>query len=137
MTRLAFVAYRGSMTSGGQGIYLYALTRELTRLGYEIDVFVGPPWPDAMPWVNEHRLENQRFWGSRFSKTRAAFLPRPDPLRIFSPLNFYEFAVTRFGFLPEPFAFSIRAARAVIGQIRQGRHYDLVHDVQSVGYGLL
>jgi len=45
--------------------------------------------------------------------------------------------VTRFGFLPEPFAFSVRAARAVVRELRAGRRYDLVHDVQSLGYGLL
>ena len=27
--RIAFLAYRGAMTSGGQGIYLFNLTREL------------------------------------------------------------------------------------------------------------
>lgn len=137
MTRIAFLAYRGSMTSGGQGIYLSALTRELAAVGYEIDVFVGPPWPDPMPWARVTRIENQCFWGSRFSPDPGAFLPRPDPLRIFTPLNFYEFAMTRFGFLPEPFAFSLRAARSVIERMREGRRYDLVHDVQSVGYGLL
>ncbi len=137
MTRIAFLAYRGTMTSGGQGIYLHALTRELAAQGYEIDVFVGPPWPDPMPWAEVTRIENQCFWGSRFAPEPGAFLPDPDPLRIFSPLNFYEFAVTRFGFLPEPFAFSLRAARAVIERIRRGRRYQLVHDVQSVGYGLL
>ena len=137
MIRIAFLAYRGSMTSGGQGIYLYALTRELAALGYEIDVFVGPPWPDPMPWAEVTRIENQCFWGRRFAPGPGAFLPSPDPLRIFAPLNFYEFAVTRFGFLPESFAFSLRAARAVIERMRRGRRYQLVHDVQSVGYGLL
>ena len=38
--RVAFLAYRGSMTSGGQGIYLRGLTRELSRMGHEIDVYV-------------------------------------------------------------------------------------------------
>ena len=56
MTRIAFLAYRGTMTSGGQGIYLHALTRELAAQGYEIDVFVGPPWPDPMPWAEVTRI---------------------------------------------------------------------------------
>ncbi len=41
--RVAFLAYRGSMQSGGLGIYLHALTRELAAAGIEIDLFVGPP----------------------------------------------------------------------------------------------
>jgi glycosyltransferase involved in cell wall biosynthesis len=135
--RIAFLAYRGSMTSGGQGVYLAALTRELARRGHQVDCFVGPPYPGELPWARVERLENQRFWGKRFDRRPGAFLPEPDPFRIFHPLNFYEFAVTRFGFLPEPFAFSVRAARAVLRRMGAGARYDLVHDVQSVSYGLL
>jgi glycosyltransferase involved in cell wall biosynthesis len=135
--RIAFLAYRGAMTSGGQGIYLYHLTRALAGRGHQIDCFVGPPYPEPMPWASVERIENQQFWGSRFKKRPGAFLPPDDPFRILRPLNFYEFAVTRFGFLPEPFAFSLRGATAVIRRLRQGVRYDLVHDVQSVSYGLL
>ena len=49
--RLCFVAYRGNMQCGGQGIYLWFLTRELAKLGFEIDVVVGPPYPDEMPFA--------------------------------------------------------------------------------------
>jgi glycosyltransferase involved in cell wall biosynthesis len=135
--RIAFLAYRGAMTSGGQGIYLSNLTRELARRGHLIDCFVGPPYPDPMPWARVTHVENQQFWGRSFEKFPGWFLPRPDPFRILTPLNFYEFATTRFGFLPEPFAFSIRGARAVINRLRDGVRYDLVHDVQSISYGLL
>ncbi|MFQ5697311.1 MAG: glycosyltransferase family 4 protein [Myxococcota bacterium] len=137
MSRVAFVAYRGNMRSGGQGVYLHGLTRELVRLGWQVDVFVGPPYPDPMPWARVVRLENHMFWGARFDRRPGAFLPRPDPWRIFRPLNFFEYGASRFGFLPEPFAFSLRAARAVHRAQRAGRAYALVHDVQSVGYGLL
>ncbi len=135
--RIAFLCYRGNMKSGGQGIYLHSLTRELAQLGHEVDVFVGPPYPDPLPWARVFPLENQMFWGKRFDKRRGAFLPAPDPFAILRPLDFFEFAATRFGFLPEPFAFSVRAAGAVLRQMRAGTRYDLVHDVQSVSYGLL
>jgi MMP alpha-(1->4)-mannosyltransferase len=135
--RIAFLCYRGNMRSGGQGVYLAALTRELSALGCEIDVFVGPPYPDPLPWARVTQLPNQMFWGKRFDKRKGAFLDRGRPLTIFRPLDFYEFAVTRFGFLPEPFAFSVRAAAALTRELRAGRRYDLVHDVQSVSYGLL
>lgn len=137
MSRIAFVAYRGNMRSGGQGVYLHGLTRELVRLGWQVDVFVGPPYPDSMPWARVVRLENHMFWGARFDRRPGAFLPRPNPWRIFTPLNFFEYCVTRFGFLPEPLAFSLRASSAVRRAQRAGARYDLVHDVQSVGYGLL
>ncbi len=60
--RIAFVAYRGNMNSGGQGIYLWFLAREMARLGHSVDVFVGPPYPDPMPFARVVELPNQQFW---------------------------------------------------------------------------
>jgi glycosyltransferase involved in cell wall biosynthesis len=136
--RIALLAYRGNMQSGGQGIYLWFLARELTRLGHEVHVLTGPPYPDPMPFAGSlTRIPNEGFWAKRFDPDPAAVLPRPDPLRIFEPLNFWEFAATWFGFLPEPFAFSVRAARALLSRIRDGTRFDLVHDVQSLGWATL
>jgi glycosyltransferase involved in cell wall biosynthesis len=64
-------------------------------------------------------------------------MPRPKPLRIFEPLNFYELAASWFGFLPEPFAFSVRAFREIAGRVRAGERWDVVHDVQCLGWGML
>jgi glycosyltransferase involved in cell wall biosynthesis len=136
--RICFVAYRGNMQCGGQGIYLWFLARELARLGHHVDVLVGPPWPDPMPFAGTlERIPNEMFWGKWFLRDWQNLLPRPEPLRVFEPLNFYEFAAARMGFLPEPFAFSVRAFRALARRLRAGTRYDLVHDVQSLGYGLL
>ncbi len=134
--RVAFLAYRGSMRSGGLGIYLHALTRQLAEQGVEIDLYVGPPYPDPMPWLREIRIDNPRFWDKKFQPGWFGFLP-DSKLSIFRPLDFWEFLVTRFGFFPEPFAFSMRAAQAVIANARLGARYDLVHDVQTLGYGAL
>ncbi|MEZ4291617.1 MAG: hypothetical protein R3E53_14210 [Myxococcota bacterium] len=60
--RIAFVAYRGNMNSGGQGIYLWFLAREMARLGHEVDVFVGPPYPDLMPFARNEQRRTQQFW---------------------------------------------------------------------------
>jgi len=136
--RICFVAYRGYMRSGGQGIYLWFLARELAALGHLVDVIVGPPYPDPLPFAGEVvELPNLQLWGKRFDPDPAALLPRPNPFRLFQPLNFYELAATHFGFLPEPFAFSVRAFRALAQRLRAGRRYDLVHDVQTLGWGLL
>jgi glycosyltransferase involved in cell wall biosynthesis len=126
------------MHSGGQGVYLWHLARELARLGHEVHVFVGPPYPDPMPFAKRRvELPNPQLWGKRFDPDPAALLPRPNPLRIFEPLNFYELGATWFGFLPEPFAFSLRAFRALLPTLREGTRYDVIHDIQSLGYGLL
>jgi glycosyltransferase involved in cell wall biosynthesis len=136
--RICFVCYRGNMQSGGQGIYLWFLARELARLGHTVDVLVGPPYPDAMPFARDvAQLPNERFWGKWFFRDWRHLLPRPNPLRVFEPLNFWEFGASAFGFLPEPFAFSVRAFREIVARLRAGRRYDLVHDVQCLGYGLL
>jgi glycosyltransferase involved in cell wall biosynthesis len=136
--RIGFVAYRGNMHCGGQGIYLWFLARELARLGHRVDVFVGPPYPDAMPFAHAvTRLPNQEFWAKWFMRDRYAFLPEPDRLRIFEPLNLYELAASRLGFLPEPFAFSVRAFREFAQRLRAGVRYDIVHDVQCLGWGIL
>jgi len=135
--RIAFVAYRGNMRCGGQGVYLWFLARELARLGHRIDVWVGPPYPDPMPFADAvHRLRNQQYWAGWFSRDRRALIPDP-PLRVLHPLDFYELGASRMGFLPEPFAFSCRAFASLSRALRAGARYDLVHDVQCLGWGLL
>ncbi len=135
--RVAFVAYRGNMKCGGQGVYLWFLARELSRMGIEVDVFVGPPYPDPMPFARKiHRLPNRQFWGRWYGRDYAGMIPDP-PAGALAPLHFYEMASSRLGFLPEPFAFSVRAFREMTRRIRAGERWDLVHDVQCLGYGLL
>jgi len=136
--RICFVAYRGNMRCGGQGVYLWFLARELARMGHTVDVLVGPPYPDPMPFARDvERLPNQHFWEKWFLGGGAKLMPRPNPLRIFEPLNFYELAASWMGFLPEPFAFSVRAFRAVAAKLAGGARYDVVHDVQCLGWGVL
>lgn len=136
--RLLFTAYRGNMRCGGQGVYLWFLARELARLGHEITVLVGPPLPDAMPFAREvFELPDDRFWGKWFVRDWPAFFPPENPLGILSPLRFWELGASRIGFFPEPFAFSARAFREIARRIRAGSRWDLVHDVQCLGWGLL
>lgn len=116
------------MYCGGQGVYLYYLSRELQRLGHEVDVVVGPPYPDIAPGVEEHRVENLNFFENQF--------PKKTPFKVFTPLNLYELAVTRVGMFPEMFAFSMRAYEKVRQLLRQ-RRFDIIHDNQTLGYGIL
>ena len=135
--RIAFVAYSGNMNSGGQGIYLWFLAREMARMGHEVHVLVGPPYPDEMPWASVDELPNQQFWAKWVLDQTDQIVPKDNPLQTLSPLNFYELAASRIGFLPEPFAFSVRAFRRMSELLRAGRKFDIVHDVQCLGYGLL
>jgi glycosyltransferase involved in cell wall biosynthesis len=136
--RVCFVAYRGNMNCGGQGIYLWFLARELALRGIEVDVVVGPPYPDAMPFArNVQQLPNQELWAKWFTRDYLGMLPGGSPFKAIAPLNFYELAASRLGFLPEPFAFSVRAFNALSRRMRAGERWDLIHDVQCLGYGLL
>ena len=119
---------RGNMYCGGQGVYLYYLSRELQRLGHEVHVIVGPPYPDTAPGVTEHRVENLNFFENQF--------PKQTPFKVFTPLNLYEFAATRVGIFPEMFAFSMRAYDKVRQLLCQQR-FDIIHDNQTLGYGIL
>src|SRR5690606_8144126 len=106
--RLLFTSYRGNMHCGGQGVYLWFLTRELARLGHEITVLVGPPLPDPMPFARAVvEIPDDRFWGKWFVRDWANFFPRENPLAVLTPLRFWELAASRIGFFPEPFAFSV------------------------------
>jgi len=136
--RIAFVAYRGNMACGGQGVYLWFLARALAEQGHEVDVFVGPPYPDPMPFAGAYReIPNQELWGHWFAGDYAGMRPPEGALHMLTPLRFYELAASWMGFLPEPFAFSVRALRALTERLRAGHRWDLVHDVQCLGWGLL
>jgi glycosyltransferase involved in cell wall biosynthesis len=131
--RICLLAYRGNPHAGGQGVYLYHLTRALAGRGHRIEVIVGPPYPDDLSrWAEVHRVPNLNLWG----RYRRAWLPAAAPLRLFAPGNLFEFALTRLRFFPEPLAFSLRAL-FVLARLLRTRRFDLLHDVQSLGYGNL
>ena len=44
--KVALLSYRSNPFSGGQGIYVKYLSRSLVKLGHEVTVFSGPPYPD-------------------------------------------------------------------------------------------
>ncbi len=128
--KVCVTSYRGNMYSGGQGIYLYYLTRELAKLGHEITVLVGPPYPAEMPWARVVKIPNENFYG-----VKTDWLPRPDPFKIFEPLNLFEFVATRLWMFPEMLAFSLRAYARLIELNRAGERFDLIHDNQCLGWG--
>ena len=132
--RICFLMYHGSMYSGGQGVYIYCLTRELTRLGHEVHVIAGPPYPTMAPGVQIHRLES--FSWFHYLENRRDFVLRPNPWQLFYPLNLLEFAATRVSVSSLMLAFSLRAAARFL-ELSRERRFDIVHDNQGLGLGLL
>ncbi len=119
------------MYCGGQGIYSYYLTRALARLGHEVHLISGPPYPDKPEGVKLHKIPNPNF----FEKGDSAF-KKLDIKEIFKPINLYEWAVSRFGDFPEILGFSIRAIEE-IKELNNRVGLDVIHDNQCIGYGFL
>jgi glycosyltransferase involved in cell wall biosynthesis len=129
--KICLLCYRGNPYCGGQGAYLYFLSRELARKGHSPTILVGYPEPWPMPWAQTILVENLNLWG-----VRKNFISPSSPWRILRPLNFFEFSATRFGFFPEMLLFSIRALQ-LLKKTVPGPSFHILHDVQSLGYGLL
>ncbi len=129
--KIGLLSYRGNPYCGGQGIYLTYLANELIKLGHEVHVIVGPPWPLFLKGATVHQVENFNFFGKK-----SDFLPPGNPFKIFSPLHFYEFGASRLGIFPEIKAFSFRAFFKLLHLARTHR-FDILHDNQCLGYGML
>ena len=126
--RIALLSYRSKPHSGGQGIYVRALSRELAELGHRVEVLSGQPYPeldDDVPLTRVPSLDLYR---------------EPDPFRTPRPSEFRdwidvaEWATMCTAGFPEPLTFSLRAARQLLPRAAD---FDVVHDNQSLGYGLL
>lgn len=124
--------YRGHPFCGGQGIYIYYLSKELAKLGVEIDVIVGPPYPDPVDtWATVHKIENLNIWS-----VRTQHFSQHQLHRIFSLFNFIDYLLTRFHIFPEMETFSFRQF-FLIKKLLSKNHYDIIHDVNSLGWGLI
>jgi glycosyltransferase involved in cell wall biosynthesis len=125
--RVALLTYRGNPFSGGQGVYVRHLSRGLRDLGHEVTVLAGQPYPDLDGDVELVRVPGLDFYSS--------FPPGSGALRrIRRPIDLYEYAAATFGVFPEPLTFGVRAAPYLLS--RRDR-FDVVHDNQSLSYGLL
>jgi glycosyltransferase involved in cell wall biosynthesis len=126
--RIALLSYRSKPHSGGQGIYVRHLSRELVRLGHRVEVFSGPPLPELDDGVELTVLPSLDLYRE------------PDPFRtpkrseFQSGIDVLEWTAMCTGAFPEPLTFSLRAWRHLRERLAE---FDIVHDNQCLGYGLL
>jgi glycosyltransferase involved in cell wall biosynthesis len=126
--RIALLAYRGKPHVGGQGVYVRHLSKALSDLGHHVEVFGGQPYPELDERVPLHELPSLDIYNEHFP------MRMPGLWELRSWADWVEVTAFSTGTFPEPLAFSVRAWDAL-------RHryddFDLVHDNQSLGYGLL
>jgi len=123
--RIALLTYRGKPHVGGQGVYVRHLSKALV---HHVEVLAGPPYPivdERIPlielpsldiWADPHPMRKPRVWEWK-DWTDVA-----------------EHASFATGNFSEPMAFSLRAWR----HLHERRdEFDLIHDNQTLGWGLL
>jgi glycosyltransferase involved in cell wall biosynthesis len=126
--RVALLTYKGNPFCGGQGVYVRHLSRELVRLGHRVDVFAGQPYPVLDEGVNLVEVPSLDL----YREPDPFRMPRRDEFRDW--IDVLEVGTMMTAGFPEPTTFSLRARR----QLRALRErYDVVHDNQCLGYGLL
>lgn len=131
--KICFIMYQGNMYSGGQGVYLYYLTRELARMGHEVHVLAGPPYPTLDESVIGHNLQTHSYWS--YHHVKEDFLFKRNPLTHFHPVNFYEFVSTRIALSSLLLTFSVRAW-IKLRELSKEHRFDIVHDNQTLSYGI-
>src|ERR671927_630006 len=120
--RIALLSYRSKPHSGGQGVYVRALSRELTALGHRVEVLSGQPYPELDDGVRRTRLPSLDLYRE------------PDPFRTPRLSEFRdwvdvaEWATMCTAGFPEPMTFSVRAARELLPRAAQfgRREFDIV-----------
>lgn len=125
--RICLLSYRSHPHCGGQGVYVNHLSRALKDLGHHVDVVSGPPPPQLDENINLFQIPGLDLYNPA------------DPFRVPSlkelsdPVNLLEWlGVSTMGF-PEPYTFGIRAHRFLK---KRPFKYDIVHDNQSISYGI-
>ena len=126
--KICLLGYRSNPYSGGQGIYLRHLGLALTEAGHTVEVISGPPYPELDPRIKLIKLPSLDLYAS------------PDHIRAFkwrclvSLTDLIEYVDTVFGGFPEPYTFGRRLVRYFNQHQPQ---YDIIHDNQSLCYGVL
>ncbi len=126
--RVAVLSYRGKPHVGGQGVYVSRLSAALTDLGHSVVVLGGPPYPELDERVPLVRLGGLDIWAPPHPMRKPRAWELKDWIDIAEHVSFVT------GNFSEPMAFSLRAWR----HLRTRRaHFDLVHDNQTLGWGIL
>jgi len=124
--RIALLGYRSKPHAGGQGVYLRYLSKALVEAGHRVDVISGPPYPHLDPGVRLIQLPSLDLFENGLLSLR--------PRHLRSATDMMEWTSKLTGGFAEPYTFGRRAVK-YLGT--HGTDYDLIHDNQSLSYGML
>ncbi|MEY4339934.1 MAG: hypothetical protein RLZ14_1784, partial [Actinomycetota bacterium] len=126
--KIAYLTYRGKPHVGGQGVYTRHLTKALVDLGHTVEVFSGQPYPIVDERIALHKLPSLDLWNDHFPGRFPGYWEvktKGDLAEVFTHLK---------GTFGEPLGFSVRVNDELK---KRQREFDLVHDNQCLGYGIL
>lgn len=126
--RIALLGYRSHPHVGGQGIYLHYLSKALVELGHQVEVISGPPYPELDARVGLIKLPSLDLYAVQHPTRALRFK------HLLSWADFYEWWSKLSGGFGEPYCFGLR----LVTYFKKHKpRYDIIHDNQSLCYGLL
>ena len=119
--RICLLTYRGNPRSGGQGIYVRLLGRELAEMGHDVEVWSGQPYPELLPGTTLVKVPSLDLWNEQ------ALLRIPRLRELRDPINLAEWGRTMLGEFPEPRTFTQRVARIAQNHKASGLGHEGAH----------
>ena len=123
------MSYRSAPFGGGQGIYVYELSKALNNIGHNVDVISGPPYPELIADIELIKLPGLNLFSTfKFRERLKIFFHTKNK----SLDDWYEFSSTLMGGFPELQTFGNRA-KIFLSE----KNYDAVIDNQSISFGMI
>ena len=126
---IAISSYRSAPFGGGQGIFIYELSKALQTLGHKVDIISGPPYPNLEPEINLIKSPGLNLFSTFVFKERISLFKSKENKTLD---DWYEFFSTLLGGFPEIKTFGKR-----LKQLVSNSSYDVLIDNQSISFGVL
>ena len=127
--KIAILSYRSAPFGGGQGVYVYELSKALNSIGHNVDVISGPPYPELIADIELVKLPGLNLFSTfQFRERLKIFFHTKNK----SLDDWYEFSSTLMGGFPELQTFGNRAKIFL-----SDKNYDAVIDNQSISFGMI
>ena len=127
--KIAILSYRSAPFGGGQGIYVYELSKALKNIGHNIHVISGPPYPELIADIKLIKLPGLNLFSTfKFQERLKIFFYKKNK----SLDDWHEFSSTLMGGFPELQTFGNRA-----NIFLADKNYDIVIDNQSISFGMI